>query len=128
LICFTLMTPWTTSYLIFHALVLGLASQDTCPVECQKPHCVNGAPWNGGKSLAGNVCEHLCSKKFGDTRYCGSGDKYAAGSSLNCTSCKASVQKPAVAKIEDALRIREAILEEARDRLINWYHDEDQLT
>lgn len=83
------MTPWTTSYLIFHALVLGLASQagnlhgythliasnlasqthqDTCPVECQKPHCVNGAPWNGGKSLAGNVCEHLCSKKFGETR------------------------------------------------------------
>lgn len=122
------MTPWTTSYLIFHALVLGLASQDTCPVECQKPHCVNGAPWNGGKSLAGNVCEHLCSKKFGETRYCGSGDKYAAGSIVNCTLCKASVQKPAVAKIEDTLRIREAILEEARDRLINWYHDEDQLT
>ena len=64
--------------------------------------------------------------------YCGSGDKYAAGSSLNCTLCKAgflsevginreemieisqaSVQKPAVVKIEDTLRIREAILEEA---------------
>ena len=146
--------------------------QDTCPVECQKPHCVNGAKWNGGKSLAGNVCEDLCSKKFGETRrelniswgdaffqhkhilqmqnerdslerdkiymilsvkgYCGSGDKYAAGSSLNCTLCKAgflsevginreemieisqaSVQKPAVVKIEDTLRIREAILEEA---------------
>ena len=64
--------------------------------------------------------------------YCGSGDKYAAGSIVNCTLCKAgflsevginreemremsqaSVQKPAVAKIEDTLRIREAILEEA---------------
>ena len=66
--------------------------------------------------------------------YCGSGDKYAAGSIVNCTLCKAgflseagitreelrevsqaSVQKPAVAKIEDTLRIREAILEEAVD-------------
>jgi len=56
------------------------------------------------------------------------------GDSVNCTSCQkqAAVPRPLpapkIAAIGDAQRIREAILEEARDRLENWYKDEDQMT
>eukprot|EP00438_Fugacium_kawagutii_P008199 Skav229042 [mRNA] locus=scaffold2828:14019:18697:+ [translate_table: standard] len=104
------MAP-TWSRLIFQVL-LGAqlqGAQASCPMECQKPRCADGAAWNGGMPLMGDVCKHICSRKFGETRYCGGGDNYAKGDSVNCTLCneKAAVASPAV-----TLRIRETILKE----------------
>ena len=56
----------------------------TCPKACQSPEVHNGSPKNGGANLVGGICEKWASKKYGTSRYCGSGKQYSQGGGLNC--------------------------------------------
>eukprot|EP00913_Durusdinium_trenchii_P028646 g26866.t1 len=76
------MVPWGAQLLpavIFQALSASATAKVGCHSECKKPHC--------GLPLSHNVCEHICSRKFGETRYCGESEKYSQGDSVNCTLC-----------------------------------------
>eukprot|EP00440_Ansanella_granifera_P014477 gb/GFBE01015734.1/.p1 GENE.gb/GFBE01015734.1/~~gb/GFBE01015734.1/.p1 ORF type:complete len:476 (+),score=103.71 gb/GFBE01015734.1/:1-1428(+) len=117
--------------------VLGLAAaaEELCPTSCRAPHCDRGAAWNGGVPLvAGEVCRHTCSRKFGKVRYCGRGAKYERDDSVNCTGCNADHTEEDLrqVEVEDAvptndMSIREALLKEARKRLTQWYEDKASL-
>ncbi|CAK9069055.1 unnamed protein product, partial [Durusdinium trenchii] len=127
------MVPWGAQLLpavIFQALSASATAKVGCHSECKKPHCVEGAAWNGGLPLSHNVCEHICSRKFGETRYCGESEKYSQGDSVNCTLCSGKDLDSTADSVEVAApqRIREAILKEAQHRLVAWYDDQDELT
>eukprot|EP00931_Biecheleriopsis_adriatica_P010052 TRINITY_DN11114_c0_g1_i2.p1 TRINITY_DN11114_c0_g1~~TRINITY_DN11114_c0_g1_i2.p1 ORF type:complete len:470 (+),score=108.47 TRINITY_DN11114_c0_g1_i2:28-1410(+) len=97
--------------------------EDICPASCRKPNCDHGAAWNG----------HTCSRKFGEVRYCGSGSKYELGDSVNCSGCKTrdldDEEKVHAAELKQASAnsIREALLQEAKERLTTWYSDKEAL-
>lgn len=60
-----------------------------CPAECKSPTCRKGSGSNGGFPLQHNgVCAHTCSKKYGQTRYCGQGTAYFQSGSIDCSGCK----------------------------------------
>lgn len=61
----------------------------SCPASCTSPSCGNGDPANGGMKLKKNVCTHHCSEVDGEYRYCGKGNHYTSGKSVDCRACVA---------------------------------------
>ena len=62
-----------------------------CPLTCK---CTEGSSSNGG--LAPNTkgyCEAYCSLPYSGVRYCGDGDNYSKGDSINCNGCAKSQGK-----------------------------------
>lgn len=68
-------------------LSMTLTAEDSCPSSCQSPECAPGSSKNGGMQLENGKCLAVCSKKYGNTRYCGSGDSYTKGDSVDCSVC-----------------------------------------
>jgi len=67
---------------------LGPQSAAECPAECDAKHCQPGnAAEIGGKHLTGNFCTHMCSKHYGETRFCGVGAGYTEGDAIDCGGC-----------------------------------------
>lgn len=59
----------------------------TCSDKCKSPTCVDGGAHNGGVSLVKGKCTQHCSKDFHGRRFCGTGDAYTSGDSVDCTPC-----------------------------------------
>lgn len=71
----------------------------SCPGGCRAPQCRDGAAVNGGIAIEGSSCTARCSRAFGDVRFCGRGGEYAAGGSLDCSSCSAVQAGRAIASV-----------------------------
>lgn len=64
-------------------------SQQGCPSSCMSPECTAGNPNNGGQALVGTKCTTYCSQMHpGNIRYCGNGDDYTNGASVDCNACE----------------------------------------
>lgn len=59
----------------------------TCSDKCKSPTCVDGGAHNGGVSLVKGKCTQHCSKDFHGRRFCGTGEAYTSGDSVDCTPC-----------------------------------------
>mmetsp|Transcript_71311 Transcript_71311/g.130159 ORF Transcript_71311/g.130159 Transcript_71311/m.130159 type:complete len:215 (-) Transcript_71311:46-690(-) len=67
--------------------VATTAPEAACPPSCVTPTCLTGSPFNGGSPLAFDKCYHHCSQPLAGVRYCGSGEEYTAGDTIDCSSC-----------------------------------------
>jgi len=71
-------------------LARGLGSKSTaeCPALCSATTCAAGnAAQIGGKHITGKFCNHMCSKKYGSSRFCGAGAGYTEGDAVDCVGC-----------------------------------------
>mmetsp|Transcript_124766 Transcript_124766/g.216348 ORF Transcript_124766/g.216348 Transcript_124766/m.216348 type:complete len:279 (+) Transcript_124766:94-930(+) len=62
-----------------------------CPASCHESECGDGDQYNGGLPLENGRCNFHCSQPFsGGYRYCGSGEEYSSGDSVDCSGCAAA--------------------------------------